>query len=227
MSEYTGTENLEVMYDAVNYNAYLSSLIRANALPMNRILDFGAGIGTFSIPLKGEGFDVSCVETDPMQLQRITENGVPGFSDLATVPDETYDYIFTLNVLEHIGDDQAALQDLFRKLKPGGRLLIYVPAFQLIFSSMDRAVGHFRRYKLGGLSEQVISAGFVIKEARYVDSIGFIVSLVFRFIGSKDGTLNRMAIILFDRLAFPVSLLLDLVTKKLFGKNLLIVAVRP
>lgn len=227
MSEYLGTENLEVMDDAVNYNAYLSRLIRTYTSPTDRILDFGAGIGTFSIPLKKEGFNVSCVETDPRQLQRVTEDGVPGFSDLNAVPDEVYDYIYTLNVLEHIEDDQIVLRDLAAKLKPGGYLLIYVPAFQVLFSSMDRAVGHFRRYKLKGLSEQVSLAGFEIKEARYVDSVGFIASLIFKYIGSKEGTLNRKAVILFDRMAFPVSLLLDLATKKLFGKNLLIVAVRP
>lgn len=227
MSEYSGTENLEVMDDAVNYNAYLLRLVRAYALPTDRILDFGAGIGTFSLPLKREGGDVSCVETDPRQLQRITENDVPGFSDLAAVPDATYDYIFTLNVLEHIDDDRAALRDLARKIKPGGRLLVYVPAFPILFSSMDRAVEHCRRYRLESLSEQVRLAGFEIKEARYVDSVGFIAALVFKYIGNKNGALNKNAVILFDRLAFPVSLLLDLATKRLFGKNLLIVAVRP
>jgi len=227
MSEYTGAKNLEDMGDAVNYNAYLSRLVRAYALPTDRILDFGAGIGIFSLPLQKEGGDVSCVETDPRQLQCITENGVTGFADLAMVPDETYDYIFTLNVLEHIDADQAALRDLARKLKPNGRLLIYVPAYQVLFSSMDRTVGHYRRYRLRGLSEQVRSAGFDIKEARYVDSVGFIASLIYKYFGRKDGLLNRNGVILFDRLAFPVSLLLDLVTKKLFGKNLLIVAVRP
>jgi SAM-dependent methyltransferase len=227
MNEYSATENLEVMDDAVNYNAYLLRLVRAYALPTDRILDFGAGIGTFSLPLKREGIDVSCVEPDSKQLQRITGNGVPGFSDLSVVPDETYDYIFTLNVLEHIEDDQAALRDLARKLKPGGRLLVYVPAFQVLFSSMDRAVGHYRRYRLESLSEQVSSAGFEIREARYVDSVGFIASLIFKYVGSKDGALNRNVVILYDRLAFPVSLLLDLATQRFFGKNLLIVAARP
>jgi SAM-dependent methyltransferase len=227
MNDYSGTGNLEVMDDAINYNAHLLNFVRTYAGPTDRILDFGAGIGTFSIPLKGEGWNVECVETDPSQLQRIIEQGAQGFSNLNEVPDEIYDYIYTLNVLEHIEDDQAALLNLFSKLKPGGRLLIYVPAFQLLFTSMDRAVGHFRRYTLKELSEQIKSAGFEVKEARYVDSIGFIASLVFKYVGSKDGSLNRNAVILFDRLAFPVSLLLDLITKKLFGKNLLIVAVRP
>ncbi len=226
MSEYSGTENLEVMGDAINYNGYLSRLVRTYASATDRILDFGAGIGTFSLPLKGEGFDVTCVEADPKQLRRITDQGVRGFSDLAAVPDQTYDYVFTLNVLEHIEDDQAVLSELAKKLKSGGRLMIYVPAFQSLFSSMDRAVGHYRRYSLAQLSERVSSAGFEIREARYVDSLGFIASIIFKYVGGDAGSLNRRSIILFDRLAFPLSLLLDLVTRKLFGKNLLMVAVR-
>lgn len=131
------------MDGAVNYNTYLLRLIRSYALPTDRILDFGAGIGTFSHPLKRDGFDVSCVERAIQNsFNALLKNGIPGFSGLAAAPDETYDYIFTLNVLEHVEDDQSALRDLVRNLKLGGRPMIYVPAFQMLFSSMDRAVGH-------------------------------------------------------------------------------------
>lgn len=226
MSDYSGTDKLEIMDDAVNYNAYLSNLVRAHALPKDSILDFGAGIGTFSIPLKRDGYDVSCVEPDLNQLERIKRHGLRGFGDLSGVPEGAYDYIFTLNVLEHIENDREVLVELASKLKPGGRLLVYVPAFQMLFSSMDRSVGHFRRYSLKELSDLVVSAKFSIHEARYVDSIGFLASIVFKYFGSNDGTLNRRAVILFDRVAFPISRIMDFVTRRLFGKNLLIVATR-
>lgn len=227
MSDYSGTDNLEIMNDAVNYNAYLSYLVRSHTSATDRILDFGAGIGTFALPLKKIGYDVSCVEPDPKQLLKIEQNGVPGYSCLSAVPAQTYDFIFTLNVLEHIEDDQGALHELANKLKPGGRILIYVPAFQALFSNMDRAVGHCRRYRLNDLSTRVSSAGLEIEEARYVDSIGFFAAFVFKYIGSSKGTLNSTSVILFDRLVFPLSLVIDRVMKKFFGKNLLIVAAKP
>jgi hypothetical protein len=71
------------------------------------------------------------------------------------------------------------------------------------------------------------SVNLVVQEARCIDSIGFIVSLVFKYFGNKDGALNSKALILFDRFLFPISLVLDLATKRLFGKNLLVVVTRP
>lgn len=226
MSEYSGADNLEVMDCAINYNRYLSSLVRVHSFPNSRILDFGAGIGTFSFPLKNDGFDIDCVEADPSQLKRIMGEGIMGFSDLLEVEDGAYDYIFTLNVLEHIEDDVSILQGLFNKLKPNGVLLIYVPAFQIIFSSMDKAVGHYRRYRLEDLCQLVTQSGFKVQESRYVDSLGFVASLIFKYLGSSDGKLNKRVVSIYDRFIFPLSLIVDYVTKKLFGKNLLIVAIR-
>lgn len=226
MNSYSGTKHLEVMSDAVNYNAYLSNLVTRHALPGDFILDFGAGIGTFSHALKTKGYAVSCVETDAAQLQRITAHGITGYQNLLNAPASAYDYIFTLNVLEHIENDQGTLSDLAEKLKLGGRLLIYVPAFQMLFSSMDAAVGHFRRYSLEDLSHKVKLAGFEIQDACYVDSIGFFAALLYKYVGNDDGSINRRSIVIFDRFLFPLSRLIDRITNKLFGKNLLIIAVR-
>jgi SAM-dependent methyltransferase len=225
MTMYSGGQHLEVMDDAVNYNAYLCNLVTTHALTNDRILDFGAGIGTFAIALRNKGHDISCVEPDLSQLLRITLKGIPGFSDLASAP-AGFDYLFTLNVLEHIEDDQKTLFEFSQKIKPGGRLLIYVPAFQVLFSSMDRAVGHHRRYSRRDLTAKVKLAGFKIQQAQYVDSLGYIASLLYKYIGDKRGGLNRGAVLFFDRIVFPVSLILDYFTNKIFGKNLLVIAVR-
>jgi SAM-dependent methyltransferase len=226
MNSYSGTKHLEVMGDAVNYNAYLCDLVITHALPGDYILDFGAGIGTFSHALKTKGYAVSCVEPDAAQLERITAHGITGYQYLLNAPSSAYDYIFTLNVLEHIEDDQGTLLDLAGKLKLGGRLLIYVPAFQMLFSRMDTVVGHFRRYSLEDLSNKVTLAGFEIQNACYVDSIGFFAALLYKYIGRDDGSINRRSIVIFDRFLFPLSRILDRMTNKLFGKNLLLIAVR-
>lgn len=227
MSEYTGTENLEVMAEAVKYNCFLISLIQNEARPGEKIVDFGAGIGTFAKEVSNGGFQVHCIEPDKRQLARVLESGLSASSDLNYIEDGSIDLLYTLNVLEHIEDDIAALQICYKKIKPGGRILIYVPAFQILYSSMDRNVGHFRRYNRAELSKKVRESGFEIIKNEYVDCAGFLASLLFKILGNKSGTINRSALIFYDRYVFPLSRLGDKIFDRVFGKNVFIVALRP
>src|SRR4051794_37472104 len=68
---YAGTDVLEIMAEAKNYNAYLAALIDRRLRPGMRVLDFGAGVGTFAEPLARRGVNVICVETDAAQRQRL------------------------------------------------------------------------------------------------------------------------------------------------------------
>jgi SAM-dependent methyltransferase len=221
---YTGTDNLEVMAEAENYNAYLMNLVTRHLAGARRIVDFGAGIGTFSHQLHVDGRQVIAVEPDAGQRRKIQELGISCEADASQVPDGWADAIFTMNVLEHIEDDRAALDLLHRKLKPGGRLLIYVPAFQVLYSAMDSKVGHYRRYGRDDLVAKARAAGFRVESARYADSLGFLASLVYKWFGDKSGNVDRRALRTYDRFVFPVSRMLDSVLGPLFGKNLVLVA---
>jgi len=132
-----------------------------------------------------------------------------------------------LNVLEHIENDEAVLQKLYEALAPAGVLVIYVPAFPILYSSMDRKVGHFRRYKARALKRKIQAQGFHILHWAYADILGFLASLVFRVAGNRRGDLNPHGLKAFDRFAFPVSLILDRLTWPLAGKNLVVVAQKP
>ena len=226
MTEYTGTENLEVMAEAGKYNRFLISLIHNEARSGEKIVDFGAGIGTFAKEISSGGYQVHCIEPDKQQLTRILESGLSASLDLACIEDGSVDLLYTLNVLEHIKDDVASLQICHSKIKPGGRLLIYVPAFQILFSSMDRNVGHFRRYTRNDLSEKVRAAGFDIMKNEYVDCAGFLASLLYKILGNNSGTVNRRALIAYDRYVFPLSRLGDKLFNRVFGKNVFLVAQR-
>jgi SAM-dependent methyltransferase len=226
MSVYSGTENLEVMIEAVNYNAFLVSLIRSEARAGEAVIDFGAGIGTFAKVLAMDGHMVQCIEPDQLQRERIVQEGLSAFADISCLPDQSIDMLYSLNVLEHIEDDVAMLRTCHEKIRPGGRLLIYVPAFQVLYSSMDKLVGHCRRYTRRELCEKVRLSGFEVIRNEYVDSAGFLASLLFKISGNNSGVINREALIAYDRYAFPLSRLLDRVLNRIFGKNVLLIARR-
>lgn len=224
---YTGADNLEVMKEAHNYNAWLLALVQRYIVSGYRVLDFGAGSGTFAAPLHRAGLTVTCVELDPTLAAGLREQGLPVVGDLGQVEDSLFDLIYSLNVLEHIEDDCGAIRGILAKLKPGGRLLLYVPAFNVLFGPMDRKVGHLRRYRRRELITRVRAAGLTVESARYADSLGFLAALALRWLGRRSGILDPRTVRLYDRLILPVSLACDRVLWPLFGKNLCVVAHRP
>jgi SAM-dependent methyltransferase len=224
---YTGIENLEVMREAANYNNYLQSLVERHAAGARRVIDFGAGSGTFAIPFAAAGFDLTAVEPDEQLRALLASAGIAAVADAAALPNEAFQYAYTLNVLEHIEDDVEALRVLRAKLVPRGRLLVYVPAFPILFTSMDARVRHVRRYTRATLRCSLEAAGFEIVMLRYVDSLGFAATLLFKALDNGRGDVNRRLLRLYDRLAFPVSRALDALTHRWFGKNLLALAAKP
>ena len=141
-----------------------------------RVLDAGAGIGTFT-ELAAEGREVVAVEPDPEQLAVLRER-VAGQANVqvveGTVEDVsgTFDSILCLNVLEHIPDDRGTLRRFHELLVPGGSLLLLVPAHPALYGGIDRAVDHQRRYTKAGLSECLREAGFTVAELRLVNPLG-------------------------------------------------------
>jgi len=221
---YTGTENLEVMKEAVNYNRMLVDVVKTHARRGERVLDFGAGVGTFALPMQRDGYAVECVELDDAQRATLAAQGLTVHRTLEGIRDGSVDFVYTLNVLEHIDDDVGALRDIGRTLRDDGRLLVYVPAFPVLFTRMDQRVGHLRRYRRHDLRAKVDAAGFDVLRNDYVDSLGFLATLVYRMTGSRSGAIDRGALRAYDRYVFPMSRRLDLALRHVIGKNLLLIA---
>ncbi len=224
--EYSGVENLGAMKEARNYNRFLLDLLRSN-LTGGRVMDFGAGTGTFALPLTEAGAAVVCIEPDPGLCDGLSAAGLTAHANLEAIPPGSVDCVYSLNVLEHIEDDRATLAMLNDRIRPGGKVVIYVPAFNLLYSEMDRLVGHHRRYRRKELVAKMKDAGFEITEARYIDCLGFLSALVYRLIGNDQGVISPGAVRIYDRFLFPVSRILDRLVFGSFGKNLLVVGTRP
>lgn len=74
-------------------------------------------------------------------------DGILLLNSLSQLGNQSLDMVLLMDVLEHVQDDRELLEDVLRKVKPGGYLLITVPAFPFLFSAHDRVRGHFRRYR--------------------------------------------------------------------------------
>ena len=83
------------------------------------------------------------------------------------LPDDSYDLIIASDVLEHLEDEQAALKAWCRILRPNGVLLVFVPAFMLMWSPHDVVNQHYRRYRLPELEARLAAAGFEILRRSY------------------------------------------------------------
>lgn len=226
-SKYSGTNLLlRGEEDLKSYNKWIISKFLRNVQVSNqtKVLDFGAGIGTLSkLFFDATGLKPECVEIDPEQRAVIEKNGYKSYSMLDEIS-KKYDLIFTSNVLEHIEDDIRALSDIKSKLLSSGSLIIFVPAFEVIWSAMDDRVGHHRRYKKESLLKKLESSGYTVKQVSYCDSLGFILSFIFKYLGNKNGEPSSASLKLYDRFLLPVSRVMDVLVCGKFGKNILAIA---
>lgn len=225
--DFEATDLIEVMEEAVEYNRFLIEEVARWAADLGSVLDFGAGNGRFAIALQERRVPVCAVEPDAGLRTSIMQRGVEVVESLDALGQARFDGIYTINVLEHIEDDCSMLERFARLLAPKGRLFVYVPAFQVLFSANDVRVGHVRRYRRASLVDRVERAGFAVEDASYVDSIGFVAALGYRFLGNRDGGLDVRAVRTYDRVVFPLSRRLDRVFGGVFGKNLLVRASLP
>jgi SAM-dependent methyltransferase len=219
---YAGKPELQQAQALRNYHRFICRLFRSEYRG-GAIVDFGAGIGTLADQLSDLG-SIVCIEVDPEQSEALRVKGYEVLGSVDSLKDGTVSFVYSSNVLEHLDDDLGALRAIRQKMRPGGRLALFVPAFESIWTALDDRIGHRRRYTKESLADVVARSGFRVEHACYVDSIGFLLAFLFRFIGSTDGSLNTMHLAIFDRFIFPVSRAADVICRRFFGKNVYLVA---
>ena len=128
-----------------------------------RVLDAGCGSGRTLLELARYG-EVSGIELDPTAAAVATERGPYDvrIGRLEELPwaDETFDLITCLDVIEHTPDDRVTLRELRRVARPGGHLLVTVPAYQALWSQHDVDNHHYRRYERAPLRSAAAEAGW-------------------------------------------------------------------
>lgn len=133
------------------------------------LLEVGAGQGGVGTRLALRS-RYTGVDLDPVSVgvarERVAAAGVTarilqGELDDLLLPDERFDWLCAFEVLEHIRDDRAALTGWTERLRPGGRLVLSVPAFAARYSHADRLAGHYRRYNPAVLEDLLRDVGLV------------------------------------------------------------------
>lgn len=225
--KFLATEMLQFNDVLPNYNEAIANLAGKYGRGARAVLDFGAGIGTLSEKVRARGLDPLCLEPDALQRAELQRRGFAVVSNLDELANESQDFIYSSNVLEHIEDDEATLLVLRNKLRPGGTLMLYLPALQSLFSTLDAAAGHFRRYDRRMLTKKLAAAGLTIEHTYYVDFLGYFVTRLFRALGNDLTKVNGTTLGIYDRFVFPVSRAIEAVIPVPVGKNVLAVARRP
>ena len=145
------------------------------------VLEIGSGIGNLSAFLLDRERLV-LTDTRDEYLIRLRERfgGRANVSvarlylpdDDRAVAGQRFDTVICLNVLEHVDDDISALHAIRRLLAPGGRLVLLVPALQALYGTIDRALGHHRRYNRDGLADLLRATGYTLAHIEYFNLAG-------------------------------------------------------
>jgi SAM-dependent methyltransferase len=226
--DYSGTE-LGAMECARNYYRWIAEMF--SPYLGARVIEAGAGVGTFAGYLLDEPGVAELVAVEaaanlfPALQQRLAGNDrartIQGY--LGSVPLRPADSVVLVNVLEHVRDDVALLPTVKAHLRPGGHLLLFVPALPWLYGSLDRAFEHFRRYRKDQLGERLTSAGFHVKTLDYVNLPGvaswFLATKVLR-----RKTVGRPSVLFYDRCVVPVVRRIEERWKPPLGQSLIAVA---
>lgn len=228
----TGASTLVALSEARRFNQWMYETIAPRI--GNRVLEVGSGIGNITRLLAQREF-VLATDCDTHYLGHL-KNRFPtrpnvqvGHLDLNDIPVEElrrfeFDTVVCLNVLEHIERDQEVLQRLYDLLAPGGRLVLLVPAHQALFGSLDKELGHYRRYGHGELAAKIQQAGFGVEKMQYFNATGILGWFVnSRLLGRKQ--LSPFQVRLYELLLplFKLERFLPLP----FGLSLIVSAAKP
>jgi len=229
-AQYPGKE-LEAMSFALNYHRWI--LHEFEPYLGDTVAEVGAGVGSVSRLLLGTRIKRLVAFEPSANLFPLLEKELQDEARGHPVNDvfdrkyvaEGFDTVVYINVLEHIRDDRSELANAFETLKPGGYVLLFVPALAWLYSDFDRKIGHVRRYSKASLSTVVGDVGFAVLRARYFDLAG-IVPWYVKYVLLRT-SMGSASVTLYDRIVVPVIRRIEGSVTPPIGKNVLLIARKP
>jgi SAM-dependent methyltransferase len=224
---YVGSE-LDLFAVVQHWKSYWSAEVRP--FISGDVLEVGAGIGsnTRYLDTGGVGRFVR-LEPDTQLVRRLEEQHRNGAREYEAVcgtleslpPEQQFDTICYIDVLEHIQDDAAELRRAAGHLRTGGRVIVLSPAHQWLFTPFDAAIGHFRRYTRSML-KSLSPAGLELESCRYLDSVGMAASAANLWF-LKQSMPTQQQLHFWDTFLVPPSRILDRLFLNSIGKTIVAV----
>ena len=221
---------LESGVEAKNYYAWMMDTF----VPYlgGTVIEHGAGAGSLAAVLLESGVSPLILDEPDDRLVAVLRKRFQGRKDvtifegtldnyLTKMGPASVDAIVSSNVLEHIEDDEGCLATMRKLIRPGGRVVIYVPARPELYSNFDRLIGHHRRYRKRELQAKLLAAGLEIERLQYRNLVATLPWLWMRLTSRSHVTGSNVR--LYDRYVFPVMCALENVVSPPYGLNLLAV----
>ena len=189
------------------------------------VLEVGAGCGSFTRNYLNKKIDsLLLTELDKNNIHELSQK----FKNNSKIKitnkklnniKKKFDTIIYLHVLEHIKNDKAEIKFALKKLKKNGFLIIMVPAHQKIYSNLDKAVGHFRRYDFKFFKKNFKSLETV--NIKFLDSMGYFLYYLNKIFFKKEIYPSKLKIFIWDKFFTPLTMIVDFLSGYRFGKCIL------
>src|SRR5258706_8197347 len=235
MSEITGdqrvqAEVLEGLATAVNHRRWFVELA-LDYLGENPI-EIGSGLGDYALEWSPHFPRFTATEADASRLvllkERLAGHRHIEVRQMLLPTDEVNEYsgAVSYNVLEHIEDHVGALRSIGRLVRPGGAIVLIVPAFPFAMSPVDVATGHVRRYTKRSMAEALHAAGLRIERLQYANALGllgyYLATSILR-LTPTEGPMVKF----YDRFVLPVTKGAEQLVRPPFGQSVFAVARAP
>lgn len=236
------THELQTLKSLTNYPAWIFEELRP--FLGTQLAEIGGGLGAFTAViarkhvLRHPNASLDVFEPDAALFDALGEFLHEQFHPLMQTgrlqtiqgefrsPPQQYDTAILVNVLEHIEDDGRLLDSIYESLAPHGKLIVYVPALPWLFSQLDHAVGHVRRYDKRRLRQLFETHRFEVVKAIYMDMAGILPWYLFNVLG-RSRTINARLARIYDRWCVPATKFVERRCGAPLGKNLLIIGQKP
>jgi SAM-dependent methyltransferase len=220
---------LEALASARRYNSWIAAL----ALPHlgDHPIEIGSGLGDQAHLWLEAGLgritlsDLERRSVDALQARFRHDDRVDvRLLDLATCEPGDYSAVVAVNVLEHIVGDRAALAAAARLVRPGGKVIVFVPAFPMAMSRFDRDIGHIRRYRRRTLTARLLEVGLRPSTVHYVNAPGLLAWMVMMKV-LRGRPQEGLGLRLWDDLVVPITRRVEQRVRPPFGQSLLAVGI--